>query len=1193
MQRAISSKKKARVISRAAAVEGLESRVLMSTYYVANGGSDSAAGSITAPLATIQAGVNKAASGDTVIVRGGTYNITSTISINQANITVKGADGEVAKIVAPNTNSSIQVAIRVWNDADNVTLSNLDISGGYYYGIKTETLYDTGATTNANGPQHLLMSNLKVHDSGRDCIKLVPKTDYSIIENSEIYNSGRRDPSNAEGIDAVQANYSILRDSYIHDTTTNGVYYKGGDIGTVIERNRIANCAYSGILMGQSTDEASMDPSVNPQYYESIDSIVRNNIIWNCQGAGIGTWAALRPQICNNTLYNVAQTMFGGLLVQSSEHWIPSDHYVPSTDVTIYNNIVVVNGTRPAYNIRAGGLSGFLHSDYNYFWNTSGAAQVSDDVHSIYGGLSTWKAAGYDTHSLEGNPGLDTANFYHLLSTSGAIDKGMTVAGVTDDFDKQVRPAGGAYDIGADEFNGTVAQPTVPAAPSGLLASATSATAIGLTWADNANNETGYYIERSLDGTTFSQIASVGANTTSYSNTGLSASTKYYYRVRAYNTAGNSAYTTVASATTQAMPTVPVAPTGLAATASSASAIGVTWTDNATNETGYYVQRSTDGTNFTQVGSVGAGVASYGDSGLTASTTYYYRVCAYNAAGNSGYTAVANATTQAAAVVYTPTWKNTAFTAQTAKFTAEFDATPAMANEDMVMGLANGSATAVTSMAAIARFNTTGQIDARNGGAYAAAATLNYSAGSKYHFKFVVDPLAHTYDLYVTAGTTTTQIAAGYAFRTEQATTSQLNDLATYNEAGDATLTAPVVAVGVAAPAAPTGLTATAGSTSTIALAWTDNASNETGYYVQRSADGTTFTTVGTLAAGATSYGDTALSASTTYYYRVCAFNAAGSSAYTAVANATTQAATTVYTPTWRNSAFAKAQSGQFNLEFDATPAMANMDMVLGASNGSAAAVSSMAAIVRFNTTGQIDARNGAAYTAGATVNYTAGTKYHFKLVLDVEKRTYDVYVTPAGASAAVKLAAGYAFRTEQATVTQLNTFTSFNQAGDATVANVATSLVAYTWSSAPWANTAIAPQTGKFAFEVDAVAAQTNLNDYFGLSNKQMASLGDLAVAVRFNAAGVLDVRNGNKWSKSASVSYTAGATYHFRIVVDTSTHKYDVFVTAPSGTTTQIAAGFSFNSTQSTASSFNDAGLSTVNGGSLTLSNMQFLLA
>ncbi|WP_083940956.1 DNRLRE domain-containing protein [Pseudoduganella violaceinigra] len=94
--------------------------------------------------------------------------------------------------------------------------------------------------------------------------------------------------------------------------------------------------------------------------------------------------------------------------------------------------------------------------------------------------------------------------------------------------------------------------PTVPAAPGGLAATAASQSAINLAWTDNSNNETGFDIERSSDSITWAALASVGSNIQSYANTGLSASTKYYYRVRAKNSAGNSAYSNVANATTLA-----------------------------------------------------------------------------------------------------------------------------------------------------------------------------------------------------------------------------------------------------------------------------------------------------------------------------------------------------------------------------------------------------------------------------------------------------------------------------------------------------------------------------------------------------------------------------------------------------------------------------------------------------------------
>ena len=74
---------------------------------------------------------------------------------------------------------------------------------------------------------------------------------------------------------------------------------------------------------------------------------------------------------------------------------------------------------------------------------------------------------------------------------------------------------------------------------------------------------------------------------TSYSNTGLTASTSYSYRVRAYNAAGDSDYSNTASAVTQAAPALPAAPTNLIATAVSKSQINLSWTDNADNETGF------------------------------------------------------------------------------------------------------------------------------------------------------------------------------------------------------------------------------------------------------------------------------------------------------------------------------------------------------------------------------------------------------------------------------------------------------------------------------------------------------------------------------------------------------------------------------------------------------------------------------
>ena len=92
--------------------------------------------------------------------------------------------------------------------------------------------------------------------------------------------------------------------------------------------------------------------------------------------------------------------------------------------------------------------------------------------------------------------------------------------------------------------------PPTPAAPANLTAAAISPTQINLAWTDNAGNEDGFQIERGTTANAFTQIAVVGANVTSFADTGVASNKKYYYRVRAYNGAGASAYTNTASART-------------------------------------------------------------------------------------------------------------------------------------------------------------------------------------------------------------------------------------------------------------------------------------------------------------------------------------------------------------------------------------------------------------------------------------------------------------------------------------------------------------------------------------------------------------------------------------------------------------------------------------------------------------------
>ena len=171
----------------------------------------------------------------------------------------------------------------------------------------------------------------------------------------------------------------------------------------------------------------------------------------------------------------------------------------------------------------------------------------------------------------------------------------------------------------------------------------------------------GYQVERCQNAgcSNFALLTTV--TTTTYSNTGLSASTPYSYRLRAVDAAGNlSSYSNTGTATTQATPdtTAPTAPTNLAAVPASSTAINLSWTASTDNVgvTGYQIQRCQGATctNYAQVGT--ASGTTYADSGLAAATTYRYQVRATDAAGNlSTFSAVVNATTSAAPDTTPPT----------------------------------------------------------------------------------------------------------------------------------------------------------------------------------------------------------------------------------------------------------------------------------------------------------------------------------------------------------------------------------------------------------------------------------------------------------------------------------------------------------------------------------------------------------
>jgi len=192
---------------------------------------------------------------------------------------------------------------------------------------------------------------------------------------------------------------------------------------------------------------------------------------------------------------------------------------------------------------------------------------------------------------------------------------------------------------------GTVT-PALPVAPSAMSASANTSNSVTVRWSDNSNDETGFRLERSGNGVDFNEIAMLGANTTSFTENGLSARTNYYYRVRAYNSAGNSGYSNTASVRTPDV--APAPPAGVSASDNADGSASVNWVDASSNETGFEVRREKYDakrkrwTGATVVGSVPAGVMSIVDE--SGAGTFRYSVRAVNAGGASAYAGPAETT---------------------------------------------------------------------------------------------------------------------------------------------------------------------------------------------------------------------------------------------------------------------------------------------------------------------------------------------------------------------------------------------------------------------------------------------------------------------------------------------------------------------------------------------------------------------
>jgi hypothetical protein len=420
----------------------------------------------------------------------------------------------------------------------------------------------------------------------------------------------------------------------------------------------------------------------------------------------------------------------------------------------------------------------------------------------------------------------------------------------------------------AFDFNAGQIPADPPATPNGLTATTTGHNSIDVAWVDNSSNEEGFSLERKESGdTNWTLVTDLGPNTTSFSDSGLNQGTTYEYRVKAYNSAGDSIYSNTDTATTT-VPMPPTAPTGLTAMAVSENQIDLAWT-NGDNATGLEVQRSVDAMSFTTIATLDPAEISYSDSGLSHSTSYTYRVMAFNSDG-SATSETDSATTNAPSPMAYATGENTVHGTPEGSFEDTWS------NDETVEEITEGLS--VPNKNGRSQLEHVWQIGPVVVGAQVTltvAAWAN-STVEDFIFSYSIDGGASYTDVLTVDDTTTIEQTVELSPETSGMFYLRVQD--SDRSRGETildTVSVDYIVVeswGEIVLTAPTNLAGSAVSSFEIDLTW-DDASGETGYTVEYRETGTAVWIVATsdLAVNSTGYMVTGLTPSTAYDFQVCA----------------------------------------------------------------------------------------------------------------------------------------------------------------------------------------------------------------------------------------------------------------------------------------------------------------------------------
>ena len=335
---------------------------------------------------------------------------------------------------------------------------------------------------------------------------------------------------------------------------------------------------------------------------------------------------------------------------------------------TTFNDLTVTNGTKYYYTVAAVNAVGT--SPQSNEANATPQATVPSVPTGLVASAGDGKVMlSWTVPNSDGGSPITGYNVYRSTTPGGEGSTPYATA-VSSTYTDSAATNGTKYYYTVAAVNGAGAGPqsgeanatpqaavTVPSAPQGLTATGSNG-AVQLAWSAPAANGgaavTSYNIYRSTTtGGEGTAPVATGVTGMSFTDTGLTNGTTYYYTVAAVNSAGTGPQSGEANATPQAAVTVPSAPQGLTATGSN-GAVQLAWSAPAANGgaavTSYNIYRSTttggEGSTPLKTGVTGM---SFTDTGLTNGTTYYYTVAAVNSAGTGPQSGEANATPQAAA----------------------------------------------------------------------------------------------------------------------------------------------------------------------------------------------------------------------------------------------------------------------------------------------------------------------------------------------------------------------------------------------------------------------------------------------------------------------------------------------------------------------------------------------------------------